>query len=206
MKKEAKKLIYSTIGIMILGLSINILSWQYKLVSGGLPGYGLTINYITGFPVGMFLLMANTLILALSFLIAGKTAGLRGVYGYAFLSIFIDLSRNVLSLKQIAPVSLPTSILLITLQGIIAPIGIAIVMANGYTFGSYSSMVPVINKFLKISAPKFFFIMDFILTIITLYFFGVKMAGLLLLNAAVFFIVFKYTLSVTKKMSVSKAY
>jgi uncharacterized membrane-anchored protein YitT (DUF2179 family) len=191
---------------MILGLSINLLSWQYKLVSGGLPGYGLAINYVTGFPVGMFLLIINTVILALSFVIAGKTAGFRGVYGYAFLSIFIDLSRSLLNLKQIALADLPSSILLTTLQGIIAPIGIAIVMANGYTFGSYSSMVPIINKFLKISAPKFFFVMDFILTIITLFFFGVKVAGLLLLNAAVFFIVFKYALSLTNKVSASRAH
>ena len=192
--KELKKIAYSTIGIIILGSAINLISWKFHLISSGLPGYALIANYLTGFSVGSFLFITNSIILGLSFLIVGKTAGLRGVYGYAMLSVYIDYSRNLFNLQQIAINSLSTNIFLIILQGIIAPIGIAIVMANGYSFGSYSSMMPIVNKFSDINAPKFFFIADFILSLITFYFFGIQSALLLLLNAAVFFLVFKSAL------------
>jgi len=199
MKKEIRKLIYSSLGIIILGSAINLLSWRYKLISSGLPGYALSFNYLTHFSVGQFLFISNSLILALSFLIAGKTSGLRGVYGYTLLSIFIDYPRRLFNLSQIVIASLPLNILLVILQGLIAPIGIAVVMANGYSFGSYSSMMPIVNKFSNISAPKFFLITDAILSLITFYFFGFQSALLLLLNATTFFIVFNKALPIMKR-------
>ena len=107
--EEIYRLVISTIGIIILGLAINLLSWQFRLVSGGLPGYGLVVNYLTGISVGTFLLISNTIVLLVSLLVTDKTAGFRGIYGYVFLSLFIDVSHD-------------------------------------YSFGSYSSMLPVINK------------------------------------------------------------
>lgn len=194
MRKEIRKLIYSSIGIAILSSAINFLSWRYKLISSGLPGYALSFNYLTNFSVGQFLFISNSLILALSFLIVGKTSGMRGVYGYTLLSIFIDYQRRLFGLMQIVIASLPLNIIFIVIQGILAPIGIAVVMANGYSFGSYSSMMPIVNKFSNISAPKFFLIADLILSLITFYFFGFQSAALLLLNATTFFIVFNKVL------------
>jgi uncharacterized membrane-anchored protein YitT (DUF2179 family) len=189
----------SSIGIIILGLSLNYISWQYTLVSSGLPGYALGMNFLMGFPVGTFLLIANTLILVLSFLIAGKSSGLRGVYGYVLLSVFIDWSRRVFGIHQVVLSSFITNALLIIIQGAVAPLAIALVMAHGYSFGSYSSMIPIVKKFSTISAPKFFLIMDSILAVLTFILFGYIKAILLAINAIVFFVVFRFALSGLEK-------
>lgn len=192
--REGIRLIASSIGIIVLGLSINLLSWQFKLVSGGLPGYALTVNYLFGFPVGLALLIANTVMLAFSFVLAGKTAGIRGVYGYVLLSVLIDTSRSVMHLSQVQLPSFALQVLFIGLQGIVAPIGISLALANKYSFGSYSSMIPIVNRFAKISAPVFFFVMDGILTIITMVAFGFVPASLLFINALMFFLTFRISL------------
>jgi uncharacterized membrane-anchored protein YitT (DUF2179 family) len=191
---ELKKILWTTLGLIILGLAINLFAWKFRLISGGLPGYALIINYLTGFPVGQSLLIINTIILLLSFVIAGKTAGLRGVYGYVAISIFIDYSKPLLHLTQQLPPNFIISTLLLALQGLIAPIGISLALANSYSFGSYSSIIPIIHKFKAISPPKFFLILDLVLTTITLIFFGPASAFFLLINSVVFFLSFRFFL------------
>ena len=197
-KEEIYNLLVSTVGIMILGLAINLLSWQFRLVSGGLPGYALIANYVTGISVGTFLLIANSLILVTSLVVTDRSAGLRGVYGYVFLSLFIDFSRKSLGLEQFELSSMLLKIISLTVQGIIAPVGIALVMAHDYSFGSYSSMMPIVNRFMKVSPPIFFFALDLLLTTTTLVFFGAEKAMLLLINAGVFFVSFHYALKFFK--------
>ena len=192
---ELHRLLMTILGLMLLGLSINLLSWQFKLVSSGMPGYGLAINYLTGISVGKFLLLANTAILLIAFVAAGKGVGVRGVFGYIFLAVFIDLSRNLLGLEQIEISSFATNTMIIGLQGLVAPIGIALVISHGYSFGSYSSMLPIVQKFRKIYPPTFFFVLDLILVFITLFFFGLERSLLLLINAVIFMVSFKYFLS-----------
>lgn len=75
-KRNLKSFFISILGITILGLSISLISWRYRLVTSGLPGYALIVNYSTKISVGSALLIGNTIILLLALLIAGKTAGL----------------------------------------------------------------------------------------------------------------------------------
>ena len=194
-KIEIKRLLVSLTGMAILGLAINLLSWRYLLVSGGFPGYGLILNYLTDFPVGGFLIVANTVILGLSFLIAGKTVGIKGVLGYIFLSLFIDFSKRFLRLEQIPTDSFWQNTLLVIAQGIAAPVGIAMVIINDYSFGSYSSILPIINRYRKISPPMLFLLLDLLLTGITYAFFGLEKSVLLLINATVFFLAFRFCLT-----------
>ena len=194
-----KAFFFSTLGILILALCINLLSWQFKLVSGGLPGYALTLNYLSGTPVGVSLLIANTVILLLNFLIVGKTAGIKGVYGYVILSVFIELTKGLLNLQQIDLVNFIDKAILIFLQGLIAPLGISFVIVNNYSFGSYSSLIPLVNNFYKISPQLLFLFLDAILTLLITIFLGWEKGLLLLINSTVFYLSFKYSLKFYKK-------
>lgn len=199
-QKEIRPFVFSTLGMAILALTINVFSWRYRLVSGGFPGYGLVVNYLTEIPLGIFLLVSNTIILFLALLIAGKTAGIRGVYGYMFFSIFIEFSREILGFEQVAVDSFSTNLILSVLQGVLSPIGVALVVASDYSLGNYTSIFPVVKNYLNISAPLLFFILDVLLTVITFICFGFEMGLLLLVNSVVFFVCFKYELRVVEKL------
>ncbi|MBU0975655.1 MAG: YitT family protein [Patescibacteria group bacterium] len=189
-KKELRPFLYSTIGIIVLGLSINLISWKFKMVSGGLPGYGLVVNYITDFPLGVFLLISNTIILILQFLIAGKTTGIRGIYGYVLLSIFIEATRKFFNIN-LAEVEGLKNLSLIALQGFLGGFSIALVVAYDYSFGSYSSIFPIVRKFIDIKAPTLFLLFDALLVVTTTIAFGFEKGYLLLVNAVVFYFSFK---------------
>lgn len=198
-KKEFKPFITSFVGITILALSITLISWKYKLVTSGLPGYALVVNYKTHISVGTALFISNTAILLVALFVAGKSAGLKGFIGYSYLSFVIDATKKIFNLTQTVIPSLPVNILLYVVQGIIAACAIGLVIHNNYSFGSYSSMLPVTDKFKKIHPPIFFFIMDTVLAVITSYFFGVQNGIFLLINAGAFFISFHYTLKFLKQ-------
>jgi uncharacterized membrane-anchored protein YitT (DUF2179 family) len=192
--KEIKEFVLATLCFIPFALSINLLSWQYKLVSGGFPGYALVTNYLTGVSVGTFLIILNTIVLLANFLFVGKTSGIKGVYGYVAVSFLIDYTKPFFNLSQHVHSSLLFNIGAMSLQGLIAGSVIGVIIYFGYSFGSYSSLIFLVNKFWKIAPPPFFFLMDTILSVITIYFFGVERGVLLLINAVIFFFAFKYTL------------
>lgn len=198
-QKEIRPFVFSTLGMAILALTINLFSWRYRLVSGGFPGYGLVVNYLTDISLGTFLLVSNTVILIGAFLIAGKTAGARGIYGYVFFSIFIEFSREILGFEQVTIDSFGINLFLSILQGVFGPLGVSLVVASDYSLGNYTSIFPVVKKHINISAPLLFFILDVVLTIVTFIYFGFEMGILLFVNAIVFFVCFKYELKVVEK-------
>lgn len=197
--EKIKSFIISTLGITILGLSISLISWRFKLVTSGLPGYALIFNYLTHTSVGTALLIGNTIILILSFLIAGKTAGIKGIYGYMYLSLIIDLPKKLFNLSQINTPPFPFDILLYIVQGAIAASAIGFVIQNNYSFGSYSSMLPIADKFIKVNPAVFMFILDIFLALVTTYFFGLEKGIFLLINASAFFFSLNYTLKLLNK-------
>lgn len=199
-KQEVFKFVLSTLGILLLVLDINLLSWQFKIVSGGMPGYGLALNYLLNIPVGSFLFIVNSIVLILNLIFLGKSSGLKAIYGYILISILFEITRPILGLSQ-QEISDPLiQLLLITIQGLTAPIGITIVLVLGYSFGSWSSLYPLVNKYFKsLSAPLFFFIMDGILSIIVGITMGWYKGFLLVINATAFYYSFKYLLIFAKK-------
>lgn len=202
-KDSLKQFAISTLGIVVLGLSISLISWHFKLVTSGLPGYALILNYLTNFPLATGLFIANTIILVLALMFAGKTAGLKGVYGYTLLSVVISLSKSIFSLSQVSLDSLALNIFLCVLQGSLAAFAISFVVYNKFSFGSYSSLLPITDKYYPISPPKLFLILDFILSLITAYYFGLQTGIFLLINAGAFFITFHYTLKWLNRQSFS---
>jgi uncharacterized membrane-anchored protein YitT (DUF2179 family) len=198
-KKDLVAFVISFVGITVLALSITCISWRYTLVTSGLPGYALILNYKTHFSVGTALFIANTLILLATLVFAGKSAGIKGLLGYTYLSFVIDSAKKIFHLTQTVLPSLPVNIALYIAQGAIAACAIGFVVHNKYSFGSYSSLLPITDKYLKISPPVLFFLLDFILTLITAYFFGMQKGLFLLVNAGAFFASFNYTLKFLQK-------
>lgn len=190
----------ATAGILLLAINIDVLSWQFKIVTGGMPGYALALNYLLHIPVGAFLLVINSIILVLLTIVDGKTAGLKAIYGYILLSVSVEFFRQTLNISSQDSTDLALIFLVSFMQGITAPIAIAMVLRNGYTFGSWTSLYPIATRVWRhVTAPQFFFLMDGILTVIVLVTLGPIKALLLLVNAVAFFFSFRFCMSVNKK-------
>jgi uncharacterized membrane-anchored protein YitT (DUF2179 family) len=202
---EKKQFLYINIGIVILVLAITFLAWKYTIVSGGMPGYALALNYLYEIPIGLFLFAVNSVVILANLLILGKSTGVKAIYGYITLSLLLEFTKSSLGIERVELDNLLAQILLIAVQGFIAPIGIALVLLNGYSFGSWTSLYPLIQRiYRKLAAPAFFLIMDLTLCIIVFLTFGLEKSALLILNAVIFYFSFKYFMGKGKKYLLAK--
>ncbi len=194
---ERRRFINATIGIVLLAVNLNVLSWMYKIVSGGMPGYGLALNFLFDVPVGLFLLVTNTLILVIMLIVEGKSAGIKAIYGYVLLSVAVDGIRRIVGLEQVELQNVGLQVVISVLQALTAAIPIGIVLRNGYTFGSWTSILPLIKRIIpSLTIYALVFIADFILAIIVLMTMSWEKSLLLLLNAVIFFFVLRFSMSV----------
>jgi uncharacterized membrane-anchored protein YitT (DUF2179 family) len=184
--KELKRFIPATLAFTTLALTINLLSWRYTLVSGGFPGYGLFISYLTNLSVGTVLFILNSIIFIITFLVAGKKTGLRALFGYIFFSFIIDYTRQLLQLNQVTIQNDITSFYLLAIQGLLAGGSVAVFIKSGYSAGGWGTVVFAIQKYIKITPQKFFLTMDILLSVLVAFQYGIIKGLLLFVNAFTF--------------------
>lgn len=185
-----RQILFTTGANFSVAILVNLLAWHFQLVSGGLTGYALFLNLITPFSTGTLLLGMN-LVLLIAVITIGKGPGLRGVYGFVSLSFFIDITRKLLQLQQVATPSFLTTLVLITLLSIGMGAAIWVVLANNYSVGAYSTLYMIVKKWIDVSAQNLFFLLDFVLAILTGIIFGFEKGILLVVNAVVAYYVVK---------------
>lgn len=202
LSSELKRLIPSTISFSLLALIINFFVWKYRLVSGGFPGYGLLINYLTNISVGTILFAVNSLIFILAFLISGKKTGFRAIYGYIYFSFIIDFSRKVFQIQQVPIDNELFSFLILTVQGFFAGHLISLIISKGYSGGGFGTLYFVVKKYLNIKPQTFFLYLDLSLAVIVSLQFEVTSGVFLLFNALTFNLGYKNMNRVLKKINI----
>lgn len=98
MKKKVKKVLRELeqyLGI-ILGAFFYAIGYTwflvpYKISPGGVGGIAQIFFHLNGFPVGIFMVLANIPLFLLSVLLLGKSFGAKSFYGMLVTSILIDL-------------------------------------------------------------------------------------------------------------------
>lgn len=199
---EIRKFFTATFAILSLALSMNLLAWKYRLVSSGITGYSFALNYIFSIPVGISLLILNGLILMGNILLLGKNVGAKALYGYITFCWAVEVTRYIFDIEKIS-ISLnfvEQSLLLIILSALMA-IFISMIIVNGYSVGSYSALLSIARKYIRISASKLFFIGDFILTLIVYSTFGVSNSAALALHSISLSFFLKYTILFFEKLN-----
>ncbi|HSW87566.1 MAG TPA: YitT family protein [Candidatus Saccharimonadales bacterium] len=199
-----KLFIIANIAIFLLALVINLFAWKFQLVSAGISGYGLVLSYLVHINVGIVLFVMNGFIMLLNWLILGKIAGIKAIWGYIAFSVWISVTQVIFHLHQTPTHSFFYQLMYLSILAILIDILISIIIASSYSVGSYSALYPVINKFIPISPSRMFIIGDVILTIITALLFGYQKAFLLLIHAIILSLSLKYTMPVVQKILKSK--
>lgn len=196
---EIKSFLLALAGFLLLSVVTNYFSWQFRLVSGGFPGFGLFISYITKFSVGQVLFYLNVLILILLFILVGKKVGIRSAIGYLGFPIILDFTRDAMNLVQQGTPSFLTAAIYMSVQGLIAGVAVTLFFSQKYSAGGWGALAFVVKKYFPITGPQFLFFMDILLTLLTCIFLSFSKGLLLGLNSVVFFYSFKYSLALFEK-------
>ncbi len=129
------------------GLFINALGWvafliPAKIVGGGVTGLSSIIYYITDFPVGVSILIINSILILLAIKILGAKFAVTSIYGIVTISVFFMILPQFITQPIITDRFMSALI-----GGAIAGVGIAIAFINGGNSGGTDIIALIINKY-----------------------------------------------------------
>lgn len=156
MNKLVRQYVGMTIGIVVAATALNMFLIPNKVAAGGISGLATVIYHLSGWPVGVIMLVFNIPLFFLGVKVLGTRYGLNTLYGAAAYSISIDL------LAPYTPV-LTNDLLLSSLYGgVVSGIGMGLVFRfKGNTAGT-AMAAAIVNKLYGISVGQALLAADFI--------------------------------------------
>jgi uncharacterized membrane-anchored protein YitT (DUF2179 family) len=145
------------LGAFLQALAIRLFLVPGHLVSGGIGGLAQLINYYTGFPIGVMILIGNIPLLVLGWRhLGGRRFAMRTAFAVVVVSIFTDLLVLFLPSE-----GLSNDIVLNTLYGgVISGIGYGLVYRGHGTSGGTDILVRIITNWRAIPISQGYLITD----------------------------------------------
>lgn len=145
-KEESKHISAIILGSFIISIAINCFVVKAKLLSGGVSGISLILQYITKFPAGYTVLILNIPLLILSLIKINRRFTIYTIIGTLSLSFFLIITA---SLEMFIPVTDP--VLLSIYGGTLNGLGIGIVFSNHGSTGG----LDIVSALLKQKYEQF---------------------------------------------------
>lgn len=171
-KQTGVNLLFTTIGVFITSIGINMFLVNAHLLSGGLSGIALILQYTLKFPAGVSFLVMNIPLLLLSYKIMGKRFTIMTMIGTILFSVAIDITTPFQSILK-----LHDNILLCVYGGVLNGLGAGLVLSNYGSTGGLDIVAAIIKK--KHQNFEFgtsSFIINMIIVIVGAFFFGIYSA------------------------------
>lgn len=131
------------IGAVIYAFGFQYFTYQNAIVSGGVSGVAMIINYLTEFPVGILIIIINVPL----FIIAWRRLGL----GFMIASLAgMALSSAAIDIFALFPLHITSELMLAAVYGgVVMGFGLGLVYSAGATTGG----VDIIAKLMRMNRP-----------------------------------------------------
>ncbi|MCB2301122.1 YitT family protein [Clostridium tagluense] len=156
-----QKIVLIMLGSFILAFSINLFIVPNKLLSGGLSGIGLMLQYIFNMPMGVTILVLNIPLLILSILKINKRFTAFTIIGTISLSVFLIITSPLKNI--LAPVEESYRLLYCIYGGVLSGIGSGIVFSNEGSTGGMDIIAIYVKKKYGIEVGIVSFIINFLI-------------------------------------------
>ncbi len=100
-KRFLIKFLVIIVANFLCALAINIFFIPNKLLSGGIGGLGIMIQYLTGIPSGIIVFLINMPIFVFAFRKIDKEFAIFGLISMTFFSLFLTLTYDINQLIQV---------------------------------------------------------------------------------------------------------
>lgn len=169
-----------TIGVLLVAISVVYFFEPNNITAGGITGLAIVINnYLPYISIGAMMLIMDTVLYVVAFIIIGSKFGGKSIYSSIVLSTFIYI------LEKFLPFNVTNDLMLATIFGtIISALGMAIVFNANASTGGTDIIAKILNKFMHIDIGKGLLIVDFFVTLLGAITFGIN-AGLYSLLAVI---------------------
>jgi len=137
-----------TLGSLVTAVGLDMFLVPNRIAAGGVSGLATIIFYLFGFPVGMTMLAMNVPLFVTSLKVLGPRFGIKTLYGFFILSVFVDLLEPVIG----SPTSDP--LLAAIFGGSMTGAGLGLVFRAGGTTGGTDIAAQLVRKFFKTTSGQ----------------------------------------------------
>lgn len=159
-----------TIGVLLVAISVVYFFEPNNIAAGGITGLAIVINYYLPFmPIGLLMLMMDSVLYIIAFIIIGSKFGGKSIYAS------ITLSCIIWALEKFLPMTVTNDLMLATVFGtLISALGMAIVFNANASSGGTDIIAKILNKFFHFNIGKSLLIVDFLVTLLGAITFGIN--------------------------------
>ncbi|HWR62202.1 MAG TPA: YitT family protein [Clostridia bacterium] len=158
-------------GAALGGISFNIFLMPHKLLSGGVSGIALILNYIFGFSPGVLVFVFNIPIFLAGYKYVDKEFILLSLIGMTAFSVFIDMFAFMKDIIYIDDVLLSC-----LYGGVFNGIGMGIVFRNRASQGGVDIVAVILKKYFSINLGTTSLLINIAVVTLGSYFYGIKLA------------------------------
>lgn len=177
MHKQTNKIIIKNVFLILMGslisaLGINLFISNAQLLSGGVSGISLIIQYLFKFPAGYTVLLLNIPLLILSYIFLNNRFTILSFIGIISFSLCLILTAPLKAL-----INTNDTLILCLYGGILNGIGIGILFSNHGSVGGVSIISALIKvKYDNFKIGRISFCINIIIVCIATFFFGITSA------------------------------
>lgn len=169
-KESFKDIAFIILGSSITSVGINLFLSHAKLLSGGVTGVALIIQYLTGFQAGAAILLLNIPLFILSFFRLDKKFTLYSLIGTVSLSLFLIITHPISAI-----LNLNDKLLLCLYGGVMNGLGFGIVFTHNGSTGGFDIIAMLLKrKYGHIELGKISFSLNCIIVAVGAAFFGLS--------------------------------
>jgi len=146
-----------TLGALLQALALRLFLVPAHLVSGGVSGLAQIINFHTGWPIGMMILLGNIPLFLLGWrYLGGRRFAVRTAFAVVVISLLIDITAIFLPSQ-----GLTNDILLNTLYGgVISGVGYGLVYRGRGTSGGSDILARILNHWRNVPISQSYLWVD----------------------------------------------
>ncbi|MEF9953709.1 MAG: YitT family protein [Clostridium sp.] len=143
MKKNevVKDVIYDLIGAFLQAVGVHCFIEPCRIAPGGASGIALIINYISGFPIGMMVLLLNIPLLICSYLLLGKAMTIKTMKTVVIMSVVLDVC-----VAPYFPQYLGERLISSAFGGIFVGAGLALIFMRNSTSGGGDILAKLLQR------------------------------------------------------------
>lgn len=170
-----KKIIYIIIGSFIYAVAINALLKSHDLLSGGVTGIAMIINYLFNIPTGLTLIVLNVPLFIVGYRYVSKRFTYFSILGIASASIFLVVTETWV-------IALESSLVAAIFGGLISGIGSGIVIRSRGSLGGTDIISVIFYKYLSLNIGGTAMAFNAVILTLAAVLFNVEMAMLTLVG------------------------
>ena len=165
------------LGCFISSSSINLFLVPAHLLSGGVAGVSMIVYYLSGWPIGLQMLLLNLPFLIAAWLTLGRGATLDIAFGTIFFSICVDMMKF---LQAAAPVD--DVMLAAIFGGVFNGIGYGLIFRMNGSSGGFDIVAAIVKKFYSFNMGGVIFAFNCIIMLLSAFLFGLAPAMFTLIS------------------------